>query len=158
MRIQSSSCVTRKDRTKSESSWRTYPIPADVKAGLLATKKREGEERALCGKDYIENDYVFKWPNGKPYEPDYISKKFKKILKKANLKKIRFHDLRHSSANLLLSLGFTLMDIKDWLGHSDISVTVKYYLHPDMERKSEIGEKVAGIINPGSVEFLVENA
>ena len=53
------------------------------------------ENKSLFGREYIQNDYVFKWDNGQPYNPDYITSKFAKTLKKYNLKKIRFHDLRH---------------------------------------------------------------
>lgn len=51
---------------------------------------------------------------------------------------IRFHDLRHSCASLLLSKGFTLKDIQEWLGHSDIEVTANIYTHLDQERKKSI--------------------
>ena len=51
---------------------------------------------------------------------------------------IRFHDLRHSCASLLLSKGFTLKDIQEWLGHSDIEVTANIYTHLDQERKKNI--------------------
>ena len=58
------------------------------------------ENKSLFGREYIQNDYVFKWDNGQPYNPDYITSKFAKTLKKYNLKKIRFHDLRHPYVKL----------------------------------------------------------
>ena len=104
------------------------------------------EERAACGKDYIENDYIFKWPNGKTYDPDYISKRFKKLLKKNDLKRIRFHDLRHSCAALLLSEGRELYDVSEWLGHSDVNITAKFYGHLDMKRKKDLGNTIGNSI------------
>ena len=50
---------------------------------------------------------------------------------------IRFHDLRHSCASLLISKGFTLKDIQEWLGHSDIKVTANIYAHLDQVRKNQ---------------------
>ena len=106
-------------------------------------KIREEEERAACGKDYIENDYIFKWPNGKTYDPDYISKRFKKLLKKNDLKRIRFHDLRHSCAALLLSEGRELYDVSEWLGHSDFSTTANIYSHLEYGAKVKSANKIA---------------
>ena len=51
---------------------------------------------------------------------------------------IRFHDLRHSCASMLVSKGFKLKDIQEWLGHSDIKTTADYYAHLDNERKIAI--------------------
>ncbi|MBQ9849982.1 MAG: tyrosine-type recombinase/integrase, partial [Clostridia bacterium] len=96
--------------------------------------------------DYIENDYIFKWPNGKTYDPDYISKRFKKLLKKNDLKRIRFHDLRHSCAALLLSEGRELYDVSEWLGHSDVNITAKFYGHLDMKRKKDLGNTIGNSI------------
>ena len=92
--------------------------------------------------EYYDNDYVFKWDNGKPYSPDYDSKKFQKLLEANSIPIIRFHDLRLSCANLLLQNGFTLKDIKEWLGHSDIRTTANIYVHLDNKRKQSIGESL----------------
>ena len=57
--------------------------------------------------------YVFKWPNGTPFHPDYVSKHFALVLRRNNLPHIRFHELRHSCASLLLNSGFTLKDVQE---------------------------------------------
>lgn len=59
-----------------------------------------------------ENDFIFKWPNGKPFSPDYISSHFSLLLKNNHLPHIRFHELRHSCASLLLNSGFTLKGVR----------------------------------------------
>ena len=71
-------------------------------------------------------------------QTDFITRKFNRMLVNNELPVIRFHDLRHSCASLLLSKGFTLKDIQEWLGHSDIEVTANIYTHLDQERKKNI--------------------
>ena len=132
-----------KDTTKTSSSYRSYPISEDVEKMLKSIKEKENENRKLFGKEYIENDYIFKWENGKLYSPDYITSKFSKLLKKHNLPHIRFHDLRHSCASLLISKGFTLKDIQEWLGHADIQTTANIYSHLDIKRKSNISNSLS---------------
>ena len=139
--------VYEKDTTKTNSSYRSYPLSEDIKQMLIMLKEKENENRKLFGKEYIKNDYIFKWENGKPYSPDYITSKFSKLLKKHNLPHIRFHDLRHSCASLLISKGFTLKDIQEWLGHADIQTTANIYSHLDMQRKNNISNSLSSTFN-----------
>lgn len=92
----------------------------------------------MFGKEYINNDYIFKWDNGNPFDPSYISHKWGKILNKYSLPHIRFHELRHSSASFLIAKGFGLKDIQEWLGHADIKLTANTYSHLDIERKNSL--------------------
>lgn len=130
--------VFEKDTTKTKSSYRSFPIQDDVKHILENIKEQENINRELFGNEYYDNEYIFKWENGKLFDPDYISKKFKKLLKQNGLKEIRFHDLRHSCASLLVANGFSLKDIQEWLGHSDIQTTANIYAHLDADRKNKI--------------------
>ncbi|MBQ2963860.1 MAG: site-specific integrase [Clostridia bacterium] len=130
--------IVEKDTTKTNSSYRTYPLSPEVTEMLHTIKALEHLNRDVFGKEYFENDYIFKWENGKPYTPDFISRKFHKILVAYNLPVIRFHDLRHSCASLLVANGFTLKDIQEWLGHADIQTTANIYAHLDVERKNKI--------------------
>ncbi len=135
--------VIEKDSTKTASSYRSYPMTEDVKRLLISLKAEEQKNRELFGKKYIESDYIFKWADGRSYAPDYITKKFSKLLKKYSLPHIRFHDLRHSCASLLIANGFTLKDIQEWLGHSDIRITANIYAHLDMTRKKNIASSMS---------------
>ena len=74
---------------------------------------------------YVVSDYT----TGKVMSPDYITRTFGRLLKKHNLKHIRFHDLRHSFASIANEMGMTLFDISIALGHSSTSVTSKIYVH-----------------------------
>lgn len=130
--------VVEKDQTKTSSSYRSYPLTEDVKIILLDLKEKENKDREFFENCYLENNYIFKWEDGKPYEPNYITDKFQKLLKQNNLPHIRFHDLRHSCASLLIANGFSLKDIQEWLGHSDIQTTANVYAHLDVKRKNNI--------------------
>jgi integrase len=66
---------------------------------------------------------------GQPLEQNYIRRVFKRILSKAGLREIRFHDLRHTFASLLLTQGETPVYVKEQLGHSSIQITVDIYGH-----------------------------
>lgn len=139
--------VVEKDSTKNASSFRSYPLTPDVKQILLLLKQQEQENRRLFGKQYVDNDYIFKWQNGKPYAPDYITMKFSKLLKQHKLRHIRFHDLRHSCASMLVSMGFELKDIQEWLGHSDIQITANIYAHLDAKRKKDIANSMSSLFS-----------
>lgn len=84
-----------KDKAKSKSSYRSFPLLPEMRYLFLELKQEQRENKRLFGKCYIENDYVFCWPDGHPVTPDYVSHRFGKILKNHNLPHIRFHELRH---------------------------------------------------------------
>ena len=70
--------------------------------------------------------------------PDYVTNSFSKILKRHELKKIRYHDLRHSCASLLLALGYSMKAIQEWLGHSNYQTIANLYTHIDPRNKEEM--------------------
>ena len=127
--------VVEKDKTKNNSSYRAFPLFPEIRELLLRLKDEENKNREFFGNAYIENDYIFKKPNGDTYDPSYITHRFGELLKKYDLPHIRFHDLRHSCASLLLSKGCTLKDVQDWMGHADIKMTCNIYGHLDLTRK-----------------------
>ena len=136
--------VVAKDKTKNASSRRSFPLTAEAEAIFRRAKELEQQNRAAFGREYQENSYIFKWPDGHHYSPDYISHHFAKVLKKQGLPHIRFHELRHSCASMLLDMGFTLKDVQEWLGHSDIKMTANIYAHLDTARKNTIADSLAG--------------
>ncbi len=72
---------------------------------------------------------------GKRIRPDFLSQHFPDFLVAHQMKRIRFHDLRHSCASLLYANGVSLKEIQEWLGHSDISTTSNIYTHLDFSSK-----------------------
>lgn len=135
--------IVEKDKTKNKSSYRSFVLSPEAEAIFKAAKAAEKENRRLCGREYHENDYVFKWPDGKPFSPSYVSSHFALLLKNNNLPHIRFHELRHSCASLLLNNGFTLKDVQEYMGHSDIQMTANIYGHLDTSRKETLTNTIA---------------
>lgn len=128
----------RKDKTKNESSFRIFPLIESIKELFIKLKNIQECNKSEFKSSYIESDYIFVWPDGKPYATEYVSQHFHRLLLWNDLPLIRFHDLRHSCASILLSKGFTLKDVQEWLGHSDITLTANIYGHLDIERKMSI--------------------
>ena len=135
--------VVEKDKTKNATSFRSFPLTKEARGIFLAAKMSEQSNRRLFGSEYQQNDYVFKWDDGHPYSPDYVTDKFSKLLAKYNLPHIRFHELRHSCASLLLNDGFTLKDVQEWMGHSDIKMTANIYGHLDTARKQNMADRLS---------------
>ena len=138
-----------KDKTKTASSYRSFPLTEEAALIFRQLKAEENRNRRLMGSAYQENDYLFKWPDGRPFPPDYVSHHFSRLLKNHDLPHIRFHELRHSCASLLLNSGFTLKDVQEWMGHSDISVTANIYGHLDIARKQTLAASLTGLLQSG---------
>lgn len=96
---------------------------------------RQQEERRLFGNSYNPKyiGYVYVDEIGNLIKPNYISTAFPKFLVKHNLRRIRFHDTRHSCASLLLRNNVSMKQIQAWLGHSDYSTTANLYAHLDLD-------------------------
>lgn len=135
-----------KDKTKTASSYRSFPLTEEAAQIFQQAKAEETQNRRLMGTAYQENDYVFKWSDGRPFPPDYVTHHFSRLLKNHDLPHIRFHELRHSCASLLLNRGFTLKDVQEWMGHSDISVTANIYGHLDIARKQSIADSITSLL------------
>ena len=135
--------IIEKDSTKTSNSRAVMALIDDVKNVLLGLREKEQGYRAFFSSDYIENDYVFKHENGKPYRPDTITRSFQRALKKAGLPIMRFHDLRHSCASLLLARNVPMKAIQEWLGHSDFSTTANVYAHLDINSKMLSAEAIS---------------
>ncbi|MPM08402.1 Tyrosine recombinase XerC [bioreactor metagenome] len=138
--------VVEKEVTKTQSSNRTYPLLPLIRKMLLKRRSKQAEYRLLYGNEYKESEYVFTWPDGRSLLPDYVTRKFSEELQKHMLPQIRFHDLRHTTASLLIAQGFQLKDIQEWLGHGDIGTTANIYGHLDYKRKEVIGNGIDGIL------------
>ena len=80
-------------------------------------------------------------------KPQYVTEHFKVILERNGLKKIRFHDLRHSCASLMLANDISMKEIQEWLGHSNISTTANIYAHVDSESKRESARTIDKVLS-----------
>jgi integrase len=118
---------------------RTIRLPARTVEALKAHRARQAEVRLKVGSLYQDGGLVFASEIGTPLEPSNMDRRsFKPLLKKAGLPDIRFHDLRHTCATLLLGKDVNPKIVSEMLGHSSVSVTLDIYSHllPDMQEKA----------------------
>lgn len=140
--VTSDGKIIYRDGVKNDSSFRTLPLIDYVSNYLARLRESQYEMKSLYRNSYIDNDYICKHDDGTPLKPNYVSAKFKQLLSDKHLSSIRFHDLRHSSASLLLANGFSLKEIQEWLGHSDIGTTGNVYGHLLYQSKVSMGDKI----------------
>lgn len=126
-----------KDTTKTKSSMRTLPLVKKFREKLLEVQKRQKENQRLCGRSYNRKylEYIMVDDMGNLITPSYITSRFPVLLEQKGLRRIRFHDLRHSCASLLLANDVPMKQIQEWLGHSDFSTTANIYAHLDFSSK-----------------------
>lgn len=124
-------------KMKNKTSCRTLPLIPAVEEELLKQKEKQQLYRKLFKKSYSTEylDFVCTDPEGKLIRPNFVTEHFDWLLRKYSLPRIRFHDLRHSCASLLLANGVPMKQIQEWLGHSDFSTTANIYAHLDYASK-----------------------
>ena len=127
---------------KTRKSRRSIVLTAFAMEALKKHQARQLEMKKAAGDAWEEHDYVFCTAAGKHLHPGHdVLEELKKLLKKAGLPDIRFHDLRHSTATLLLSKGIHPKVVQEILGHSEISMTLDTYSHvlPTMQKAAMEG-------------------
>lgn len=146
---QSNGKLIIRDKTKTKSSKRTLPLEPIVKSFLIELKEKQEKNKELCGdsynKDYLE--YICVDNCGNIIRPDYVTETFLKLLKRKNLKIIRFHDLRHTCASILLKNGANMKEIQAWLGHSNYNTTANLYAHLDSSSVNNTGKVMANVFS-----------
>lgn len=118
--------------TKTEASMRTIPMISPVKAYLQKVMEQQNRKASELGKAWVNSDYVVVDEFGAPLRPIRLSNNFKRLLDDNNLPHIRFHDLRHSVATYMLSMGVPIAEISAWLGHKSVSTTANIYAQSPM--------------------------
>ena len=134
---------------KNKTSNRTLPLIPHIEEMLINEKERQRKNKELCGDAYDNRylDYVCVNDIGTLYYPDYLSQHFRVIQKQNNLKLIRFHDLRHSCASLMLANGVQMKQIQEWLGHSTYNTTADIYAHLDYSSKIASANVISGVLD-----------
>ncbi len=135
--VQNDKGVVGMDVMKTKSSYRTLPLIPQVEEALLKEREHQEEMKRVMRRAYNKayEEYICVDSLGELIRPNYVTRHFKVILKENGLRGIRFHDLRHSCASLLLAQGVPMKMIQDWLGHSDMGTTANIYSHIDSESK-----------------------
>lgn len=145
--IDGKSKIIQKDRTKTKSSYRSLPLVPPFEELLHRLKAKQEQNRKLCGRAYCTKytDYIYVNEIGELVKPGYLTQHFPYILEKNGLRKIRYHDLRHSCASLLYANGVSLKEIQEWLGHSDIATTSNIYTHLNFTSKVASANAIMGV-------------
>ncbi len=103
---------------------------------LRRCKREQAEERLALGAAWQPLDLVFTWRGGEPVRPSTVSRRFRQLTTDAHLDGIRFHDLRHAHATMMLRAGVAAHVVSRRLGHSDVAITLRVYADvlPGQER------------------------
>lgn len=118
------------DEPKTARSRRTVRLAGSAIAAVKAHRIRQHEARLLVGSDWADHDLVFTNAWGLPLDgPHVTSRDFRGLLRRAELPPIRFHDLRHTAATILLSSGVHPKMVQEMLGHATIALTLDVYSH-----------------------------
>lgn len=125
------------DRAKTKSSLRTLPLIGSFREYFMQVKEAQELNKQVCGNcyNYEYDGFVFVDELGERMRVEYLTNAFPKFLESHGLRRMRFHDLRHSCASLLLANGVPLKHIQEWLGHSDFTTTANIYAHLDYKSK-----------------------
>jgi integrase len=139
---------------KSRRSRRTIPMPPTVARALRAHRSRQLEERIAVGPRWRESDLVFTTSIGTPLDSRNVTRRFQAALERASLPRLRFHDLRHTAASLMLAQGVPARVVMETLGHSQISLTMNTYSHvvPALQREAADRMDVVRVDRPPSLQ------
>ncbi len=134
---------------KTTASRRSMPLIPIVAEKLKKEKARQEENKTLFKNEYSKdaNGYVCVDALGKIFRPNFVSSHFNLLLKKHNLRHIRFHDLRHTCASLLAASGCVSMkEVQLWMGHSNYSTTADIYAHLDFKAQEQCAAAMEQIL------------
>jgi len=135
---------------KTARSRRTVALPSVVVDALRRHKISQLEERLLAGSRWQDTGYIFTTTIGTPLDGRSVTRFFTDTLKRAELPHVRFHDLRHGCATLLLMQGASLRAIMETLGHSQIAVTANIYAHVGETIKRETAAMMDAALSAGA--------
>ena len=142
--VISGTAVTFVEKTKSAASQRTLPMSEDLIRYLKDVKTKQEQNKEKYGDCYHDDGFVCTYDDGTVIHPEYLTRKFGKLLEKNGLPTIRLHDLRHSAATNLLAMGFSIKDVSVWLGHADVTTTLNIYSHVLEESKVAMADALWG--------------
>jgi len=138
--------------TKPDRS-RLLTLPAVTISALLEHRARQENEREFASGDWRESELVFTTTIGTPLDARNVIRRHHAILKFAKLPHMRFHDLRHSAATLLLAQGVSPKHIADLVGHSQVSFTMQTYAQVLNEAQKDNAVKMDAILNPVATQL-----
>jgi integrase len=143
---------------KTAASRRTIALDATTVRVLRAHRelqRKEAEKAAAAGEKWVESGYVFTDANGRPLNPDYLTRRFRYLIRRSGLPPVRLHDLTHGAATLAHAAGADLKTVQEQLGHTSIVLTADTYTSVLMILHFKIAEATARLVlaaaskNPG---------
>lgn len=142
---------------KSAAGKRMIILSSATVAVLQKHLNSQQDEKMLIREYWQENDLIFPSTIGTPLDPSNMSRDFKRTLEMAGLPNIRFHDLRHTAATLMLLQGTHPKIVQERLGHSNISLTMDTYSHVLPSMQEEAAEKMDEILVPIEVSAALKH-
>jgi integrase len=133
---------------KTDKSHRTVPLGDDTLALLRQHYDAQLLERRVAGGKWADNDLVFPSLVGTPIEASNLRKYFRRILERAGLPRIRFHDLRHTAATIMLVNKISPLVVSRRLGHANSAITQDIYGHDDPEAQREAANLMDRLVTP----------
>lgn len=133
--------------TKTAKSRRTLPLPQIVVAALMEHRVRQSEERRQAGDAWVDSGMVFTSQLGTALDPRRVNRKFDRQLELAGLRHIRFHDLRHTAATLMLASGVPVKTVSEILGHASANMTLNVYAHVVGNMKQDAVDNMDRLLN-----------
>ena len=121
---------------KTKNAYRTLPLSADAIDVLMQQRRKTGN-----------SEWVFPSPTGGPMSPDSVLHMLHRVLKRAGLPKVRFHDLRHTFATLALQNGVDIKTVSGMLGHFSAGFTLDTYAHVTTSAKREAAKTMGNLLS-----------
>lgn len=138
---------------KTKAGRRQIKVGSATLKQLEAHQTRQALDRERAGERWQENDLIFPTTLGTPLDYKRVTSEFKRLLKRAGLPNLRFHDLRHTSLNALMEMGTPVNTVQRRGGHAKPSTTVDIYGHATARSQEEAAEKIEALITPIPVEL-----
>lgn len=135
--LQTGPCLT---QPKTKRSLRTVGIPLETALILLFQRELQRKQKEAAGRDYQDYDLVFCDAVGQPLHPRDFTRYFQKELEDSHIRKLRFHDLRHTVAAMLLEDGKAINTVQEILGHYSPAFTAAQYGHVTTKMQQEATE------------------
>ena len=137
-----------KDSAKTDASNRACALLPETEEIFRKIKDIQDHNRILFGNSYHHSDYIFTWSDGHSISPDYLSKKFRKIIDRSDKfdKRLHLHDLRATCVSILVNNGVNIKDVQKWVGHSNIQTTMNIYARTNRQRQYTTGRAIADVL------------
>ena len=157
-RVNVTSADVRESKPKTARGRRRVELDEETRVALAAWRERQEAERKAWQDTWSGDDLVFTLEDGTALRPDYLSRTFQARAARAGLPVIRFHDLRHTHASLLLAAGVPVKVVSERLGHSTVAFTMDVYQHVLPGQQREAVQALADTVPAGARRLRIVGA